>query len=197
MTTLDLPSIKFHTSASTLKECPPSISEVAFAGRSNAGKSSAINAITEQKGLARTSKTPGRTQLINFFEINKERFLVDLPGYGFAKVPLAVKNLWQKELEKYLRQRKQLTGLILLSDIRHPLKEFDRSIISWAKESNLPIHILLTKSDKLKHGAAKNTLLEINKEQAIKGRVSVQLFSALKEDGIKEVRKLLENWLSL
>lgn len=195
MKTLDLPSIKFHTSASKLKECPPSISEVAFAGRSNAGKSSAINAITEQRGLARTSKTPGRTQLINFFEINEKRFLVDLPGYGFAKVPLAVKNLWQKELEKYLRQRQQLTGLILLSDIRHPLKEFDRSIITWARESDLPIHILLTKADKLKHGAAKSTLLEINKEQAIKGRVSVQLFSALKGDGIKEVRKLLENWL--
>lgn len=197
MATTDLPQIRFHTSASKLRECPPSISEVAFAGRSNAGKSSAINAITEQKGLARTSKTPGRTQLINFFEINNEKFLVDLPGYGFAKVPLAVKTLWQKELEKYLRQRKQLTGLILLSDIRHPLKEFDRAIINWAKESNLPIHILLTKADKLKHGAAKNTLLEINKEQAIEGRVSVQLFSALKEDGIKEVRKLLENWLFL
>ena len=110
-------------------------------------------------------------------------------------MPLAVKNLWQKELEKYLRQRQQLTGLILLSDIRHPLKEFDRSIISWARESDLPIHILLTKADKLKHGAAKSTLLEINKEQAIKGLVSVQLFSALKGDGMKEVRKLLENWL--
>ncbi len=197
MAALNCPSIKFYTSAAKLNECPSSSSEVAFAGRSNAGKSSAINAITEQKGLARTSKIPGRTQLINFFEISHEKFLVDLPGYGFAKVPLGVKNLWQKELEKYLRQRQQLNGLILLSDVRHPLKEFDRSIINWAKESDLPIHILLTKADKLKHGAATNTLLEISKEQTIRGRVSVQLFSALKGNGIKEVRKLLADWLFL
>ena len=122
----------FVTSAANLAACPlESLAEVAFAGRSNAGKSSAINAITNQTRLARISKTPGRTQLINFFGLAEGRFLVDLPGYGFAKVPLSVKNKWQEELEKYLRRRQVLCGLILLSDIRHPLKDFDRMMIDW------------------------------------------------------------------
>ena len=155
----------FVTSAANLAACPPeSLAEVAFAGRSNAGKSSAINAITNQTRLARISKTPGRTQLINFFGLAEGRFLVDLPGYGFAKVPLSVKNKWQEELEKYLRRRQVLCGLILLSDIRHPLKDFDRMMIDWAVQSGLPLHLLLTKSDKLKRGAAQNTLLAVQKE---------------------------------
>ena len=186
----------FVTSAANLAACPPeSLAEVAFAGRSNAGKSSAINAITNQTRLARISKTPGRTQLINFFGLAEGRFLVDLPGYGFAKVPLSVKNKWQEELEKYLRRRQVLCGLVLLSDIRHPLKEFDRMMIDWAVQSGLPLHLLLTKSDKLKRGAAQNTLLAVQKELKPFSNVTVQLFSSLKNDGVAEVRAKLDEWL--
>ena len=186
----------FVTSAANLAACPPeSLAEVAFAGRSNAGKSSAINAITNQTRLARISKTPGRTQLINFFGLAEGRFLVDLPGYGFAKVPLSVKNKWQEELEKYLRRRQVLCGLVLLSDIRHPLKEFDRKMIDWAVRSGLPLHLLLTKSDKLKRGAAQNTLLAVQKELKPFSNVTVQLFSSLKNDGVTEVRAKLDEWL--
>ena len=186
----------FVTSAANLAACPPeSLAEVAFAGRSNAGKSSAINAITNQTHLARISKTPGRTQLINFFGLAEGRFLVDLPGYGFAKVPLSVKNKWQEELEKYLRRRQVLCGLVLLSDIRHPLKEFDRMMIDWAVQSGLPLHLLLTKSDKLKRGAAQNTLLAVQKELKPFSNVTVQLFSSLKNDGVTEVRAKLDEWL--
>lgn len=187
----------FVTSAANLAACPPeSRAEVAFAGRSNAGKSSAINAITGQSRLARISKTPGRTQLINFFALPDERFLVDLPGYGFAKVPLSVKNKWQEELEKYLRRRQVLCGLVLLSDIRHPLKDFDRLMIDWAVQSGLPLHLLLTKSDKLKRGAAQNTLLAVRKELKPFGNVSVQLFSSLKNDGVDAARAKLSEWLA-
>ena len=186
----------FVTSAANLAACPPeSVAEVAFAGRSNAGKSSAINAITNQTRLARISKTPGRTQLINFFGLAEGRFLVDLPGYGFAKVPLSVKNKWQEELEKYLRRRQVLCGLILLSDIRHPLKDFDRMMIDWAVQSGLPLHLLLTKSDKLKRGAAQNTLLAVQKELKGFDNVTVQLFSSLKNDDVTEVRAKLDEWL--
>ena len=186
----------FVTSAANLAACPPeSLAEVAFAGRSNAGKSSAINAITNQTRLARISKTPGRTQLINFFGLAEGRFLVDLPGYGFAKVPLSVKNKWQEELEKYLRRRQVLCGLVLLSDIRHPLKEFDRMMIDWAVQSGLPLHLLLTKSDKLKRGAAQNTLLAVQKELKPFSNVTVQLFSSLKNDGVTEVRAKLDELL--
>ena len=187
----------FVTSAANLAACPPeSLAEVAFAGRSNAGKSSAINAITNQTRLARISKTPGRTQLINFFGLAEGRFLVDLPGYGFAKVPLSVKNKWQEELEKYLRRRQVLCGLVLLSDIRHPLKDFDRMMIDWAVQSGLPLHLLLTKSDKLKRGAAQNTLLAVQKELRPFDNVTVQLFSSLKNDGVIEVRAKLDEWLA-
>jgi GTP-binding protein len=187
----------FVVSAANLAACPPdSRAEVAFAGRSNAGKSSAINAITGQSRLARISKTPGRTQLINFFSLPQERYLVDLPGYGFAKVPLSVKKKWQDELEKYLRRRQALCGLILLSDIRHPLKEFDRQMIDWALQSELPLHLLLTKADKLKRGAAQNTLLAVQKELKAHSSVSVQLFSSLKNEGVDAARNQLSTWLS-
>lgn len=189
---------QFVTSAATLQACPEgSLAEVAFAGRSNAGKSSAINTITGQARLARISKTPGRTQLINFFALDEGRHLVDLPGYGFAKVPLKVKDKWQRELELYLRQREALVGLILLSDIRHPLKEFDRMMIDWAVQSDLPMHILLTKSDKLKRGAAQNTLLAVRKELAPLANLSVQLFSSLKDVGVEEARSKLSAWLAV
>ena len=187
----------FQTSAATLEDCPAdSSAEVAFAGRSNAGKSSAVNVITGLPQLARTSKTPGRTQLINFFFIEEGKYLVDLPGYGYAKVPLEKRDKWQFELEKYLRRRKALVGLILLSDIRHPLKKFDRMMIEWAVQADLPLHLLLTKADKLKRGATQKTLLEVEKELTAFDNVSVQLFSALRNIGVDQVRKVLTHWLA-
>jgi GTP-binding protein len=187
----------FQTSAATLEDCPAdSSAEVAFAGRSNAGKSSAVNVVTGLPQLARTSKTPGRTQLINFFFIEEGKYLVDLPGYGYAKVPLERRDKWQAELEKYLRRRKALVGLILLSDIRHPLKKFDRMMIEWAVQADLPLHLLLTKADKLKHGAIQKTLLKVEKELTAFDNVSVQLFSALRNIGVDRVRKVLTHWLA-
>ena len=186
----------FVTSAATLKDCPEqSLAEVAFAGRSNAGKSSAINTLCNQSRLARISKTPGRTQLINLFVVENGKYLVDLPGYGFAKVPLEVKNKWQFEMEQYLRKREALCGVVLLSDIRHPLKEFDRMMINWAVQSQLPIHLLLTKADKLKRGAAQNTLLKIKRELENHNEVSVQLFSSLKNTGVVEAQNVISSWL--
>ena len=186
----------FKASAATLEDCPAdSAGEVAFAGRSNAGKSSAINSITGVPRLARISRTPGRTQLINFFLIEEKKYLIDLPGYGYAKVPLETKDKWQFELERYLRRREALVGLILLSDIRHPLKKFDQMMVEWSKQSDLPLHLLLTKADKLKRGAAQNTLLKVEKELADFDNVNVQLFSALRDVGIDSTRKVLTEWL--
>ncbi|PCH63762.1 MAG: YihA family ribosome biogenesis GTP-binding protein [SAR86 cluster bacterium] len=186
----------FTISAAKLNTCPDdSLAEVAFAGRSNAGKSSAINTITDQHRLARISKTPGRTQLINFFAIEEGKYLVDLPGYGYAKVPLKVKNTWQAELDRYLQKREALVGLVLLSDIRHPLKEFDKMMIQWSVQSQLPLHLLLTKSDKLKRGASQNILLAVQNELKDYDQISVQLFSSFKRVGIAEVHKKLSTWL--
>lgn len=188
---------QFVTSAAKLVDCPSdSLAEVAFAGRSNAGKSSAINTITGQTRLARISKTPGRTQLLNYFLIEEGRYLVDLPGYGFAKVPLEVKNKWQRELENYLRKREPLAGIVILSDIRHPLKEFDQMMLQWAVQSELPALLLLTKADKLKRGAAQNTLLKVKREVQGLPEVEVLLFSALKNQGVEQVRPILSDWLS-
>lgn len=188
---------QFFTSASKLSECPADAGpEVAFAGRSNAGKSSCINTLTGNGKLARTSKTPGRTQLMNFFALNEERFLVDLPGYGFAKVPLAVKQQWEKHLEDYLRRRESLRGLVLLMDIRRPLQEFDRSMLHWAAQSDLPVHAVLTKADKLKRGPANATLLKTEKELAdISELFTCQLFSAPKKTGLDVLRLQLSAWL--
>ncbi|ARN74073.1 ribosome biogenesis GTP-binding protein YihA/YsxC [Oceanicoccus sagamiensis] len=189
---------EFLTSAPTLAKCPADRGlEVAFAGRSNAGKSSAINTLTENKRMARTSKTPGRTQLINFFTLSDSQRLVDLPGYGFAKVPLEVKEKWQRHLEEYLRERQSLYGLILLMDCRHPLQDFDRMMLSWAQSCNMPVHILLTKADKLKKGPANNSLLKVRKElEPMQDLVSVQLFSALKRTGLDQLQIKLTQWLS-
>jgi len=188
----------FTTSGAKLAGCPAdSEAEIAFAGRSNAGKSSAINAITGQTRLARISKTPGRTQLINFFEVNAGRYLVDLPGYGFAKVPLAVKNQWQRELEKYLREREVLSGIVVLSDIRHPMKEFDQQMVEWSVQSDLPVLLLLTKADKLKRGAAQNTLLKVRKALQDKSQVRVELFSAQNGTGVDSAREQLSEWLTV
>jgi len=188
----------YSTSASTLEQCPPDTGlEVAFVGRSNAGKSSAINVLTGQSKLARTSKTPGRTQLLNFFSLGEGRFLVDLPGFGYAKVPLELRDKWQKQLARYLRQRNSLQGLILLMDIRHPFKDSDATMIQWCREAELPLHVLLTKADKLKRGAARATLLESRKQlKGLGGQVTVQLFSSMSGEGVDELRTQVGNWLS-
>lgn len=191
---------EFQLSAPTFRLCPDdSGKEIAFAGRSNAGKSSAINAITNQRQLARSSKTPGRTQMINFFMIGSEETrLVDLPGYGYASVPEEMKRKWQVELEKYLVERSSLVGLVLLTDIRHPIKYFDEKMLHWAKDGELPVHILLTKSDKLKFGAQKNTLLKTKQTLKKLGLpCTVQLFSALKKEGLDELSQVMGNWLNL
>ncbi len=171
--------------------------EVAFAGRSNAGKSSALNVITNQKSLARTSKTPGRTQQLVFFQVDDRRRLVDLPGYGYAKVSGQVQARWRQALENYLKQRQCLQGVFLIMDIRHPLTEFDQRMIEWCHYYDLPLHILLTKADKLKYGAAKNTLLNVRKAmQALRPKPSVQLFSSLKRIGAEEAHEVLDRWLA-
>ncbi len=188
----------FLTSASKLKQCPEDSGwEVAFAGRSNAGKSSAINCLTSNKKLARTSKTPGRTQLINFFALSDQQRLVDLPGYGFAKVPVAVKLEWQKQMEIYLSERQSLRGLIQLMDVRRPLQEFDKLMLDWAHQAQMPVHILLTKADKLKKGPAKSCLLKVRRETAHYGdTISIQLFSSLKGTGLGELKVVLNQWLT-
>lgn len=191
---------KFLLSAPTFKLCPEDTGfEVAFAGRSNAGKSSAINTITHQKQLARSSKTPGRTQMINFFTVGDEQArIVDLPGYGYAAVPESMKIKWQKELEDYLVSRQSLAGLVLMTDIRHPLKYFDEQMLHWAKDGKLPVHVLLTKSDKLKRGAQKSALLATKKQlEALDLPFSIQLFSALKKEGMDELALVLGGWLHL
>lgn len=196
---LNYRTARFLVSAPTLATCPPdSGREVAFAGRSNAGKSSAINALTGQNSLARTSKTPGRTQLINFFTLgdDSERRLVDLPGYGFAKVPESVKLEWQRHLSDYLQHRFSLRGLVLVMDVRHPLSEFDQTLLGWADEKSMPVHILLTKADKLKSGAAKSALQQVRSRlREWEDMVTIQLFSALKKQGIDEAHRCLDHWL--
>ena len=185
----------FLTSATNLSQCPPDTgAEVAFCGRSNSGKSSAINALTRKKSLARTSKTPGRTQMINFFSINESCRLVDLPGYGYAKVPTAVKQHWEKHLDEYLRARSCLKGAILLVDIRHPIKEFDETMIDWCLQVELPLHILLTKADKLKTGAQQNSLLSLR--QRLSQEISTQIFSAKDKKGLDLLEDKLREWFS-
>lgn len=190
----------FTQSAPSIRECPPETgAEVAFAGRSNAGKSSAINALTNNGKLARTSKTPGRTQLINFFNVSDTQRLVDLPGYGYAKVSRELKERWQRYLSEYLQSRRCLNGLILLMDIRHPLQEFDTTMLSWAKKANMPVHILLTKADKLSRGAAAIALAQVKKsinQSNLGQNVTVQTFSSLKYQGIDELKEKLQQWLS-
>ncbi|MEH6387975.1 ribosome biogenesis GTP-binding protein YihA/YsxC [Pseudomonas profundi] len=186
----------FIKSASQVDQCPMDVGyEVAFAGRSNAGKSSALNTLTHAR-LARTSKTPGRTQLINFFALDEQRRLVDLPGYGYAKVPLALKEHWKQHLDAYLTQRDSLVGLVLVMDIRHPLSDFDRMMLEWADVSGLPAHILLSKADKLAYGAAKNVLLKVQStvRKEYGNRATVQLFSAPKRQGLEEAYEVLDVW---
>ena len=167
--------------------------EIAFAGRSNAGKSSAINALTNQKQLARASKKPGRTQMINFFSLgNPDQRLVDLPGYGYAAVPEAMKLVWQKELENYLIHRQSLQGLVLLMDIRHPLQHFDVMMLEWAYSRKLFVHVLLTKSDKLNRGPASKVLQEVQQQlKKMKLQFSIQLFSSMNKQGLEELASVM------
>lgn len=188
---------KFAQSATTSSTLPPvGAFEVAFAGRSNAGKSSTINRVCSQKSLARTSKTPGRTQLINFFVLPGGCSLVDLPGYGYAKVPEKVKLQWQAFIEDYLTKRSTLRGLILVMDVRHPLTDFDQGFLYWAEQRKLPVHVVLNKADKLKRGQAATTFLQVRKAlQDSAMDVTVQLFSAQTGQGIDELWSRLEDWL--
>ncbi len=198
-------STKIHLSKATFTISAPDIRrlpndsgiEVAFAGRSNAGKSSALNTLTNQRGLARISKTPGRTQLINVFEVAENRRLVDLPGYGFAKVPLEMKKKWQKALGEYLEKREALKGLVVLMDIRHPLKDLDMDLIHWAADSDLPILVLLTKSDKLSQGKRSAQVLSVKKAlAALDADIKVQAFSSLKRTGAEQANNVICDWLA-
>ena len=172
--------------------------EVAFAGRSNAGKSSALNVLTGQRTLARISKAPGRTREINFFEVQSGIRLVDLPGYGYASVSRSMKQQWQRNISTYLENRESLGGVIVLMDIRHPLKEVDQQILGWCHAAGLLTHVLLTKSDKLKRGPAKAALLQTRKSlQSLHPEATVQLFSAHTRDGAKELQRVLDEWLGL
>jgi GTP-binding protein len=175
--------------------------EVAFAGRSNAGKSSALNAICQQNALARVSKTPGRTQQLVYFEIppTSDRFLVDLPGYGYAKVPKDLQAHWQAFIDQYFRTREALKGLVVVMDIRHPLKDYDRQMLGYAVSRGLPAHAILTKADKLGRGAQGNALLAVRKEMKAEygDVVSVQLFSGESKQGVDEARAVIGGWLQL
>ncbi|NNF51782.1 MAG: YihA family ribosome biogenesis GTP-binding protein [Gammaproteobacteria bacterium] len=196
------PDIRFIKSAHKPRDFPPdSGREVAFAGRSNAGKSSAINTIVARRGLARTSKTPGRTQLINFFGLADDQRLVDLPGYGFARVPAEVRNHWRELMQDYFAGRGSLAGVMLIVDIRRGLGEFDGQMLDWAMASGCPVHILLTKADKLKRGGVAKAVHETEKALArdyastAQATLSLQVFSSLKNTGVDDAREVLREWL--
>ena len=190
---------RFLTSAARLSQAPPDRGlEIAFAGRSNAGKSSCINRLCQQKGLARTSKTPGRTQLLNFFALDEHRRLVDLPGYGYARVAVPVKQQWQGSLSDYLEQRRCLRGLILLMDVRHPLKDYDRQMLAWAGAIDLPLHCVLTKCDKLRRELSSQTLSEVRAYvRGERGDYTAELFSATKGYGLDRLYAVADRWLEL
>lgn len=187
---------QFLLSVADIKQLPPDQGmEVAMVGRSNAGKSSVLNQITQSKRLARVSKTPGRTQMVNLFSLDEGRRLADLPGYGYAKVPLAAKLKWQKTVDAYIHQRESLKGLILVMDIRHPLKGSDIELLEYCDDRGLPVHILLNKADKISKGAAAKTLHEVKAALTdYRNSVTFQCFSALKGTGIKELHLLLDKW---
>ena len=189
---------QFLISAGNAKQFPSHGHEVAFSGRSNAGKSSAINTLCDNKGLARTSKTPGRTRLVNFFAMDEEHRIVDLPGYGFAKVPIAVKKEWEKLMTHYLSDQQALSGLVVIMDIRHPLNDTDWQMLEWCNHYNLPAHVLLTKADKIKRGAQQNSKLQTIKQlKDANITATVQIFSALKKTGLDELVAKLNEWLKI
>lgn len=188
---------KFFTTVNHLKDLPDTPAEIAFVGRSNAGKSSAINTLTNHVRLAYVSKTPGRTQHINFFELENGNFMVDLPGYGYAQVPEAIRAHWVKLLGDYLQQRRQLIGLILIMDSRHPLKALDIQMLDFFHITGRPVHILLSKADKLSKNDQIKTLAAVKKSlKPYTGRqkISVQLFSSLKKQGMDEVNQVVGSW---
>ncbi|MFA7241623.1 MAG: ribosome biogenesis GTP-binding protein YihA/YsxC [Sulfuricellaceae bacterium] len=189
---------KFLTSANALTDLPAHGGlEIAFAGRSNAGKSSAINTLANRSRLAYVSKTPGRTQLINYFDLGDDRFLVDLPGYGFADVPEKIRLHWQKILSAYLMTRAPLVGLVLIMDARHPLTKLDFQMLEWFATTAKPVHILLTKADKLSRQEATATLRQVQSELR-EGfpQCTVQLFSSLKRQGVEEAESAIGKLLS-
>lgn len=196
MNKLNYQKAVFLLSVANLAQLPPDTgAEVAIVGRSNAGKSSVLNQLTQNKSLARVSKTPGRTQLINLFGLDEKNRLADLPGYGYAKVPPSMKQKWQVLLDSYLRSRECLQGLILVMDIRHPMRDFDRLMLEWSDQCDLPVHILLNKSDKLTQSAASKTLREVKQElQNYSNEITVQTFSAMKGKGVKELREQMDGW---
>ena len=189
---------RFLTSAANIKQLPEDKGiEIAFAGRSNAGKSTALNALTNQKNLARTSKTPGRTQLINLFEVASNCKLVDLPGYGYAAVPEQMKLQWQKSLAEYLQKRECLGGVVILMDIRHPLKDLDQQMIEWAVFSDLAVLLLLTKADKLSQSERSKTVKMVREAiLPFQGNIQVEAFSAQNKLGIDRLSAKLDEWFA-
>jgi len=188
-------SAVFLKSVASLEQAPASAGEVAFAGRSNTGKSSAINTLIGHR-LAQVSKTPGRTRLINYYAIADERFIVDLPGYGYARVPDAVRAPWEALLGGYLRGRAPLRGLAVVMDVRHPVTELDQRLLAWFRPTGKPVHVLLTKADKLSREAAQKILRKVERElAALQPGISVQLFSSLRKTGIEEAAAVLRGWL--
>ena len=190
---------KFFTTVNHLKDLPNTSAEIAFVGRSNAGKSSAINTLTNHVRLAYVSKTPGRTQHINFFELPNGYFMVDLPGYGYAKVPEAIRTHWVQLLGNYLQKRRQLIGLVLIMDIRNPLRALDIKMLDFFHTTNQPVHILLSKADKLSKSDQINTLSAVKKSLKPfmeRQQVSIQLFSSLKKQGIEEVNTVVHEWFA-
>jgi len=187
----------FHVSGARLSDLPPPMgAEIAFAGRSNAGKSSAINTLVGHTRLAFVSKTPGRTQLINFFRLASDAYLVDLPGYGYADVPEPVRREWQAMLESYLTRRTSVFGLVIIMDARRPLTDLDRQMLDWFAPSGKPIHVLLTKADKLNRSEAMQALLTTRQGLKAWGeQLTAQLFSSLKKTGIEEAEQILGGWL--
>jgi len=190
---------RFVTSVFERRQLPADVgAEAAFAGRSNAGKSSAINAVCQQRQLAQISKTPGRTRALNFFSIDTDRKLVDLPGYGYAHAPAALRKQWQSLIEHYLNRRRSLRGLVLVMDIRHPLTDHDWQLLVWCQARALPLHILLTKADKLSRGAAASTLQTVARSlRAREIDASLQTFSTLKRQGVEQVHEVLDAWLGV
>ena len=190
--------VRFLKSASTVRDFPEDAgAEVAFCGRSNAGKSSAINAICQQNSLARTSKTPGRTRLINFFKLGSDARLVDLPGYGYAKAPAKVQQQWQNLMQSYLVHRHALCGLILLMDIRHPLTEIDWTMIQWSEHYRLPLYILLTKADKVNRNAMMKSHTRVASDLERHGfDAGTQIFSATRRTGISQAQKKISAWIT-